>query len=115
MNEIIKPILSMYQIASIQSDTFDPRICIRNRKPQSIKSKSCNNSQKSKIKCFNLNQKRNDIKTKALRGVAIHRGRSTRTPTVFPPAGATAAAFRLPTPLATAAAASSANLHGFAP
>ncbi|XP_055310846.1 RNA binding protein fox-1 homolog 2-like isoform X25 [Sitodiplosis mosellana] len=52
----------------------------------------------------------------ALRGVAIQRGRAARTAAVFPPAGATATAFRLPTPLATAAAASSANaLHGFAP
>lgn len=52
----------------------------------------------------------------ALRGVAIQRGRTTRTAAVFPPAGATATAFRLPTPLATAATASSANtLHGFAP
>lgn len=52
----------------------------------------------------------------ALRGVAIQRGRAARTAAVFPPAGATATAFRLPTPLTTAAAASSANaLHGFAP
>lgn len=52
----------------------------------------------------------------ALRGVAIQRGRAARTAAVFPPAGASATAFRLPTPLATAAAASSANaLHGFAP
>lgn len=65
----------------------------------------------------NSNHAKNKTKTKsALRGVAIQRGRAARTTAVFPPAGASATAFRLPTPLATAAAASSANaLHGFAP
>ena len=68
----------------------------------------------------NQKKKSNDNRHKranqsALRGVAIQRGRAARTAAVFPPTG-TATAFRLPTPLATAAAASSANaLHGFAP
>lgn len=58
----------------------------------------------------------NRNKRAALRGVAIQRGRAARAAAVFPPAGTAATAFRLPTPLATAAAAGSANaLHGFAP
>lgn len=76
-----------------------------------------NETQKKTVNTIEPNKKKTPCKNRAaLRGVAIQRGRAARTAAVFPPAGATATAFRLPTPLATAAAASSANaLHGFAP